>query len=108
MVFSVYNMVNAQSLSQLNGQMPNGQINQQTLNADRTVGTLEHYRDRREAVCTALRQIQALTVAQWCQNLEKVPGPVNTSKHPNLSEICFLALFLWLYARAIDLPDLTR
>ena len=34
--------------------------------------------------------------AQWCQHVEKVSGPVNTSKHPNLSEECFLALFLWL------------
>ena len=34
--------------------------------------------------------------AQWCQHVEKVWGPENTSKHPNLSEVCFLALFLWL------------
>ena len=37
--------------------------------------------------------------AQWCQHVEKVSNPVNTSKHPNLSEVCFLALFLWLLAR---------
>ena len=36
------------------------------------------------------------TRAQWCQHLEKVSGPVNTSEQPNLSEVCFLALFLWL------------
>ena len=34
--------------------------------------------------------------AQWCQHEEKVSGPENTSKHPNLLEVCFLALFLWL------------
>ena len=34
--------------------------------------------------------------AQWCQHVGKVSGPENTSKHPNLSEVCFLALFLWL------------
>ena len=34
--------------------------------------------------------------AQWCQHVEKVSGPENTSEHPNLSEVCFLALFLWL------------
>ena len=33
---------------------------------------------------------------QWCQHVGKVWGPVNTSKQPNLSEVCFLALFLWL------------
>ena len=33
---------------------------------------------------------------QWCQHVEKVSGPVNTSEQPNLSEVCFLALFLWL------------
>ena len=35
-------------------------------------------------------------IAPWCQHVEKVSGPENTSKHPNLSEVCFLALFLWL------------
>ena len=34
--------------------------------------------------------------AQWCQHVGKVSGPVNTSEQPNLSEVCFLALFLWL------------
>ena len=33
---------------------------------------------------------------QWCQHVGKLWGPVNTSKQPNLSEVCFLALFLWL------------
>ena len=33
---------------------------------------------------------------QWCQHVGKVSGPENTSKQPNLSEVCFLALFLWL------------
>ena len=39
---------------------------------------------------------------QWCQHVGKVWGPVNTSKQPmrlNFSEVCFLALFLWLKAR---------
>ena len=35
-------------------------------------------------------------IAQWCQHVGKVCGPVNTSEQPNLSEVCFLALFLWL------------
>ena len=45
---------------------------------------------------TSLGVMESLTSAQWCQHVKKVSGPVNTSKHPNLSEVCFLALFLWL------------
>ena len=37
-----------------------------------------------------------VTTPQWCQHVEKVSGLVNTSEQPNLSEVCFLALFLWL------------
>ena len=33
---------------------------------------------------------------RWCQHVGKVWGPVNTSEHPNLSEVCSLALCLWL------------
>ena len=42
------------------------------------------------------RHYVLLAIAQWCQHVGKVSGPENTSKQPNLSEVCFLALFLWL------------
>ena len=44
----------------------------------------------------ALLHAQQSATPQWCQHVEKVSGPENTSKQPNLSEVCFLALLLWL------------
>ena len=48
----------------------------------------------------SFQQVHVLSImspfAQWCQHVEKVSGPENTSEQPNLSEVCFLALFLWL------------
>ena len=43
-----------------------------------------------------ISEVETCSKPQWCQHVEKVWGPENTSEHPNLSEVCFLALFLWL------------
>ena len=47
-----------------------------------------------QTICPPSFHVSSSTGAQWCQHVGNVSGPENTSKHPNLSEICFLALFL--------------